>query len=283
MADAIHGSTQLAATKADLVAALVQRELKFQSKLLPFVTDVSQFAVKGAKTISFPRLASFTAVDRASGTAGDATTILSSADQLALDKAAYVAYIVDSQDGIQSVLNYELECAKRAATAHSRYVDEQLIATMESEGEATATVSALITRDVILEMREKFVKQGGMLDACALIVSPEQETAMLKIAEFTQQQIYGSSAVPSGVIGSVYGMPVVMHRGLTSAQYFLSGKDGVAIGFQQSPMMSEQGANEYGAGAKRVAIDQLFGVKALQIAVEGAAAGKSALIIKDGN
>lgn len=283
MSDAIHGNTQLAATKQDLVAAMVQRELKFQSKLLPFVTDVSQFAVKGAKTVSFPRLASFTAVDRATGVAGDATTILSSTDQLALDKAAYVAYIIDSQDSIQSVLNYELECAKRAASAHARFVDTTILANVESEAEATATASALITRDVILEMRKKYLKQFGLIEEASLWISPDQEEAMLKISQFTEAQIYGNSSIPSGVIGSVYGIPVVVHAGMSADQYYLVGKSGLAIGFQQSPMMSEQGANEYGAGAKRVAVDQLFGTKGLQIAEAGAAAGKSALMIKDNN
>ncbi len=283
MADAIHGNTQLVATKQDLVAAMVQRELKFQSKLLPFVSDYSQFAVKGAKTVSFPRLASFTAVDRASGVAGDATTILSSTDQLALDKAAYVAYIIDSQDSVQSVLNYELECAKRAASAHARFVDTTILANVESEAEATATVSALITRDVVLEMRTKYLKQFGLISEAALWISPAQEEAMLKITQFTEAQIYGNSNIPSGVIGSVYGIPVIVHAGMSDAQYYLVGKGGLAIAFQQSPMMSEQGANEFGAGAKRVAIDQLFGTKGLQIAEAGAAAGKSALMIKDGN
>jgi hypothetical protein len=283
MADAIHGNTQLVATKQDLVAAMVQRELKFQSKLLPFVSDVSQFAVKGAKTVSFPRLASFTAVDRASGVAGDATTILSSTDQLALDKSAYVAYIIDSQDSVQSVLNYELECAKRAASAHARFVDTTILANIESEAEATATVSALITRDVFLEMRTKYLKQFGLLEESVLLISPAQEEALLKIAQFTEAQVYGGAVIPSGQIGSLYGVPVVVHAGMSDAQYYLMGKSGMAIGFQQSPMMSSQGANEFGAGSVRVAIDQLFGTKALQIGEAGAAVGKSALIIKDGN
>lgn len=283
MSDLIHGNTQLVATKQDLVAAMVQRELKFQSKLLPFVTDYSSFAVKGAKTVSFPRLASFTAVDRASGVAGDSSLILSSSDQLALDKAAYVAYIIDSQDSVQSVLNYELECAKRAASAHARFVDTTILANVESEAEATATTAALITRDVVLEMRTKYLKQFGLISEAALWISPAQEEAMLKITQFTEAQIYGNSNIPSGVIGSVYGIPVIVHAGMADAQYYLVGKSGLAIAFQQAPMMSEQGANEYGSGAKRVAIDQLFGTKGLQIAEAGAAVGKSALMIKDGN
>ena len=46
---AVTGNTQLGATKQELIAALVQKELKFQAKLVGTVTDVSPFAVKGSK------------------------------------------------------------------------------------------------------------------------------------------------------------------------------------------------------------------------------------------
>jgi hypothetical protein len=280
MADAIIGNTQVTATKEARIAALVQRELKFQAKLLPYVTDVSGFCGKGMKSISFPLLTSFTAVDRASGAAGDATVLTSSVDTLSLDKAAYVAWIIDSQDSVQSTLNYELECAKRAASAHARFVDDAIIAAIVAEGEETTTAANVITKAVILEMREKYLKQFGRLEDAILLISVAQEKAMLEITEFTQAQVFGNAVIPSGMIGSVYGLRVVVHAGLTDNQYFLMGKEGVAIGFQQSPMMSSQGANEYGASAMRTVLDQLFGVKCLQIAQAGAAVGKSALVIK---
>jgi hypothetical protein len=279
MADAIIGNTQVTATKAAAIAAVVQKELKFQAKLLSFVTDVSAFCGKGMKSIAFPKLTSFTAVDRASGAAGDATVLTSSVDTLNLDISAYIAWLIDSQDEVQSTLNYSLEAAKRAASGLARFVDEKIIAQIFSEGEETATAANDITKAVILEMRQKYLKQNGDLSEAVLLISPYQETKMLLISEFSQAQIFGSSVIPSGQIGSVYGMPVVVHNGLTDYQYALVGKSGVAIGFQTAPMMSEQGANEYGASSKRVAVDQLFGVKCLEIAEAGAAAGKSALVI----
>lgn len=283
MADVITGNTQLTATKQDVIAAIVQKELAFAAKLVPYITDVSVFAAKGAKTINFPKLTSFTVVDRASGSAGDASVLTSSVDSLALDKAAYCAWIIDSQDEIQTTIQAQIEFARRAAASHGRFVDTEIITKAEAVGVATTTAAALITRDVVLEMREAIVKRNGDLAMCAFWVSPEQETALLKIDEFTRNDVYGQPIIPNGVIGRLYGVPVVVHQGLAAAQYMLVEKSGMAIGFQQGPQMSEQMANQYGTSAKRVAMDQLFGVCGLQIAQAGVGAGLSALVVKDNN
>lgn len=282
MADLIHGNTQTSATKQDLIANLVQRELKFQAKLSPFFMDVSQYCGKGAKTISFPKLSSLTAVDRASGTAGDASVITSTVDQLVLDKAPYIAWIVDPQDAVESVLDWELALAQRAAGAHGRFVDEAIITELETVGVATTTAGA-ISQAVILEMRKAYLKNFGLMSEATLMISPDEEAVLLAINEFIRADAYGSSNIPDGVIGKIYGLQTIVHNGLAAGQYFVAGKSGLAYGFQQMPMMSEQGANEYGAAAKRVAIDQKFGVKGLEIAQAGVAAGKSALVIKDNN
>lgn len=283
MADAITGNTQLSTTKRDLIAAVVQKELKFQAKLLQWFEDMSQFAAPGAKQVSFPKLTSFTVVDRASAVAGDATVLTSAVDTMLLDINAYVAWIIDSSDAIQSAIPAQLEFAKRAASAHGRYVDEQIILELEAVGNPTTTAAAVITRDVILEMRQELLERNADMSKLVLLVPPTQESAMLKIDEFTHAEIYGSSAIPAGVIGRVYGVPVVVHNGLGATQYFMGEKSGLAVAFQQAPNTSSQPANEYGSNAVRTAMDQLFGVQGLQLGVNGVGATESALIVKDNN
>ncbi len=282
MADAIIGNTQLGATKQDIIAAIVQKELKFQAKLLPSILDVSAFAVKGSKSISFPKFTSFTAVDRASGVAGDATALTSTVDQLSLDVNAYVAWLVDAMDEVQSTVQVQALLAQRAASALGRFVDEKIIAELESVGTATTTAGD-ITRDIVLDMREALLSKFADPGLMSLAISVDQEKEMLKIAEFTRADIYGSSNVPSGMIGRVYGVPVMIHNGLGAQTFYMYEKSGLCIGFQSGPNMSQQPANEYGANSMRVAMDQLYGVKGLQIAQAGAAAGKSALVVKDNN
>lgn len=282
MADLITGNTQLVATKQDLIAAIVQKELAFNAKLMPTITDVSQFCVPGAKTISFPKLSSFTVIDRASGVQGDASVLTSSVDVLDLEWNAYVAWIIDSSDEIQSAIPAQVEFARRAAAALGRYVDTKIIAELETVGVATTTAGA-ISRDIILEMRASLLKHHANLDMLTLAVSPDDESLLLKISQFTEAQIYGSSNVPNGVIGKVYGVNVVVHAGLAANAFYMYEKNGAAVGFQKAPSMSQQGANEYGTSAMRVAMDQLFGVQGLEIAQDGVGAGLSALVAKDNN
>lgn len=282
MADVITGNTQLTATKNDLVAAIVQKELAFQAKLAPYFTDVSAFCGPGDKTISFPKLTSFTVIDRTSGSQGDASVLTGSVDTLDLEWNAYVAWIIDSSDAIQSAIPAQVEFARRAAAALGRYVDTKILAELETVGVATTTAGT-ISRDIILEMRASLLKHHADLSQLALFISPDDEAAMLKIASFTEAQVYGSSNVPNGVIGSVYGVKVCVHAGLVADQYYMGEKNGLCYGFQKAPAMSSQPANEFGTSAVRTAMDQLFGVQGLEIAADGVAAGKSALIVKDNN
>jgi N4-gp56 family major capsid protein len=275
---AIIANTQMAPTKMDLIVAMAQRELKANAQLAGFFSDKSQFAVKGTKSISFPKLSSFSAQDRASGVAGAEQVVTASVDQLLLDKNKQVLWVIDPSDEIQSTLNWELETVKLAASAHGRQFDSDLVAAaMTARTEVSA--SGNITRDLVLEMIEYLSKNFANKSQIALFISPAQKTAMLKISEFTQAQIYGNAVIPSGTIGSVYGVPVVEAPILTSAQFFMADKDGLAYGLQKAPAYDEQKAIEYGAGAMKRTLDQLYGVKALQIAQGTAAAGKSALII----
>ena len=285
MADAIHGNTELSSTKQDLIAARVQREIQFRAKLASVFMDVSQFAVKGAQSISFPKLTSFTAVDRPTGAAGDATVLTSSVDQLDLDQRPYVAWIVDSNDEVQSTLNFQLEAAARSASAHGRRFDNDVIAEMELVGIPTATTGN-ISYAITLEMREQYLDNEGDMDGgmATWVVSGDQETFLLNIDEFKRQDTYGpNSAIRSGQIGTLFGAPVMRHNGLPAQTYYLAGKEGLAYGFQRSPAMDNQAANEYGVGARRWAMDQLYGVKGMLINQGSAGASESAHIIKDGN
>lgn len=275
----VTGHTELGPTKQDLIAAAVQRELKFSAILSAYVTDVSQFAVKGAKSISFPKLTSFTVQNRTSATAGTIQHLTSSVDKLDLNINAYVSWLIDSSDEIQSSLSAKIEFAIRAAAAHGRYVDEQIVATVKTGAGFTATATSL--RDKILEARAWLKRNEAILEQTVVAISPEMESELLKVAEFSQAQVYGQTVIPQGVIGRIYGMPVVVHSGFNNDEIFMWAKDGVALGFQSQPNYASQPAIEYGTTAVREAMDQLFGVKALQIDQgTNVAAGKSGLIAK---
>jgi hypothetical protein len=280
MPDVITGNTQVGPTKQELIAAIVQKELKFNASLAGYVYDVSRWAVKGAKTIKFPKLGSFTVEKRASAAAGTIQALASAVDELDLDQNAYVSWLIDTKDEIQSTLNWKLENAARAAAAHGRQVDLDIIAKALAVADDNFTQTGVITRDKFLAMRQALKKADGNLNDCVFAVSVDMETSLLKIDEFTRAEVYGSAVIPNGLIGKLYGVPVITHNGLADGTGFLMERTGLALGFQSAPAYGSQPEIAFGVGSEREAIDQLYGVAGLQLGEKGADADKTPLIIK---
>lgn len=282
MADAIQ---TLPNTKAEVITSLVQRELKAQAKLLPFISDFSGFAGKGAKSVQIPRLTSFVASTRALGVAHDATKLTDAVDEIALNKNKIVSWVEDHRDIFQSTIEYRMQASQRAATAHARAVDEDIVVGLIAGAFAaqnTTSNSALITKADILEMRAALLKENGEIDRMTLVISVDNEAAMLNIAEFVRADAYGNSNIPSGMIGTVFGVRVVVSNNaqLGATQAIMFDREAFGIAFQEDVQMSEQGANEFGALGKRVAVDQMYGLNHLQDGVGSASATESPLIVK---
>lgn len=282
MADTIIGATQMNDTKQALIDSMAQKELKGAAVLAQYFTDVSKFAVKGMKSISFPKLGSFTAGERSSGGTLDAQAIGDSVDTLQLNVPAYLKWIVDPNDAIQSTLDWDLECIARAASAHGRYFEGKLIACMTSEA-AQTTARADISKAQIKEMRLYLRKNLANMQKTRLFVSSEDFDKLLAIDEFVKSDINSeATALASGVIGRVYGIPVVECDLLPSGEYFMAEEGAIVYGFQKAPQIGEQANIDTGVGSVKKAMDALYGVKGLQIG-EGPAvqATKSPLMIKN--
>jgi len=288
---AVAGDTQLGPTKMELISEIAQRALISNSVLLPSARDVSMFASKGNKQISFPKNSTLFAVEnRSSAVAGTTQDVDFLKDTMDLDFRAHIQWLIDSNDEIESRLDVMREYIERAAAEHSRYVDAQLIAEMESSA-ITALTAGDISQDVVLEMRRVLLKNKARPGNLWLAVSPKQEAELLKIDPFVSADKYGSAVIPQGVLGTLYGVKVLMTPELGDDQYFMYESEGIAIGFQRRPEFAEDDRPEYGPGAKLQVLAQKFGVKALQVDVPGAfqadgatpLSSESALIIKDAN
>ena len=279
MADVIIGNTQTVATKQDLISQIAQRELKAAAIFSSYFTDVSNFAVKGSKSISFPKLGSFTAAKRGSGVTLDAQGITASVDTLALDIPAYIKWIVDPNDEVQSTLDWELETVSRAASAHGRLFDQELRAVVLAEAAQCAAAGA-ITKAKILEMRQYLKKNEANMDQVTLFVAADQLTALLSIDEFTRAEVYGAAVIQTGLLGRVYGIPVVETNQLEDGEYFMAERGAIGYGFQKSPAYGEQDELDFGVGCKKRAMDALYGIKGMQVGQAEAAPTESALMIR---
>lgn len=279
----VVGNTELTATKNDLIVALVQNELISEGILAPTVLDVSRFAGKGMQSISFPKAGSFTAENRASGAAGTLQTLTFAADKLDLEFRATVQWLIDSMDALQSSVEVEGEYAQRAARAQAVYLETKIIAELETVGVANSDATGDVTDAAILSMRKNLLNRKASRNRLNLAISPDQEAVMLAIPKFVEADKFGTSNIPTGAFGKIYGVPVFVSTELGAQQFFMYDKEGIAIGFQRGPVMDERKAPEYGAGSMLKVLDQLFGVQGLAIAQQSVSAGKSALVEKDNN
>lgn len=270
-------------TKQDLIAALVQRELLESASLAGFSTNYSNLAVKGSKSISIPKLSSFTVQDRAFGAASTENAALTdSLDVINLDKNKIILFGYDAADEMQSTIDYKIEAVTRAARAHGRQVNTDILAVWTSVAglSVNAGVPADITINAILDMREFLMENFADMSRVALVLGADQEKAMLKLPEFSRYDYRGNGASPivNGTIGSVYGVPVVINQQVGSQQAFMIDPSGSGLAFQRSPAVAEDTNLTYGTGGMQVAVDQLYGVGGLQLGEGSAAVGKSPLI-----
>lgn len=287
---AVTGDTQLGPTKQELISEIAQRALISSSTMLASVRDVSLFAGKGNSQISFPKNTTlFSAENRASAAAATIQDVDFSKDTMDLDQRMIIAWLVDSDDEIESRLDVQRELIERAAREHARDVDAKIIAEMESAGIPTTTAGN-ISQDVVLEMRRVLLRNKANPNDLYLAVAPEQEELLLKIDPFVGADKYGSAIVPAGVLGTLYGVKVLVTPELASDQYFMYESEGCAVGFQRRPQFDEDNRPEYGPGSKLQVLGQKYGVKACQVDVPGATdaggaalSGESALIVRDNN
>lgn len=280
----VFGDTELTATKQAVISERVQRHLISESVLANTISDLSVFARKGAVSVSFPKGGDFTVENRASGVAATNQVFNYAKDTMSLSNRATISWIVDPMDEIESVVAVQQDLIGRATRGHAKDVDVKIIAELETVGVATTTVSPSITDAVILEMRAAILRNKADRRRLRMAVAPEQESDILGITKFVSAQDYGGGAVvPSGALGMIYGMPVLITPEIAAGTYYMYEEAGCGIAFQRAPMLDSRKAPEYGAGAQLFTLDQKYGVKGLQLGEQGVLATESALVIKDNN
>lgn len=270
--------TASTATKNQLITSLVQKELQFQVKIANsgLITDLSQFAVKGVREIHMPKLTSFTSSARTAGSAYTDSVVSDSADALLLNKIQGVQYILDSAL-VQSTVAFEIESAKRAASAVARKIENDVVDAILAAGTAVGTAGD-ITKSIILDARELLMTANADMNQVVLVVGPDQEKAMLGITDFTHAYVYGAGApLYDGMIGKVFNIPVVVSNALAAGEFFFLEKSSFAVAFQAGPSIASMPAIEYGASATKSVVEVIWGCAPMQ-----ASAGVSPLIIKPG-
>jgi hypothetical protein len=273
----------LTAAKQDLIGALVQRELLESASLINLCTNYSNLAVKGSKSVSIPKLSSFTVGDRAFGAQGTESAALTvGVDTIDLDKNKYILFGYDAADEMQSTIEYKMMAIQRAAAAHGRQINSDIITEIEAVAglSVNAAVPANITASDILDMREFLIENFANMASAKFVIAADQEKVLLGLPEFSRYDYRGNGPSPlvNGAIGSVYGVPVVINQQLKAQQAFMVAPEGMGFAFQRAPAVGEDTDLRYGVSGMQVAVDCTYGLNGLQIAEGTAAAGKSPLV-----
>ena len=145
--------------------------------------------------------------------------------------------------------------------------------------------AGVITKAWVLAAREYIATNNGDLSQASLVINAESEADLLAIDDFVRYDSVGlaPSPVVTGLIGRIYGVPVIMSNAFAAGEYHMFEKGGIVGAFQRQPQIGMSPEVAFGPTAQRWAIEAQFGVKGVQIQVGTAAAGKSALVASDSN
>lgn len=283
MADLITGIPEVDATRSALIAAEVQQELKAQAILLPSVRDVSVYAKPGAKTVSFPKADSFVVQKKQSGEAAQAQALTFSNDTMSLDQHAVIQWLVEDRSELQSEVAVLVESAKRAASAHARQIDLDILSALylgrstSNDVDMTGNSNATFALTDI-NLQRLYIKKSKMRGDVFLAASPEAEKDLLDIENFISAEKYGSNEVlMNGEIGRIFGVRVLVsdmfddflaENSITatgSQVAMMYSREALAFAFQQGARFQEQ--YDLPNLAMRQSLDQLYGLKVLQSGV----------------
>lgn len=216
---ALSSNSDVANVQEALIGEVVQRELQAAAKLRNLFSDFSALVGKGTSSVKIPVATSFSVTARDNDTPSAATpqNLVFGGDQIDLNVQKEVYYVIPGDVELDAKPSYELEAAKRAASAHGRDFDVNLLdelwdgADVANNIEYDAGVSDI--EEVILQMIQK-ADESEMLDDSRrmLLVKPSERKRLLEVANFVQADKYGSgeSIIASGELGSLYGVRVIM-------------------------------------------------------------------------
>lgn len=268
MADALMGVTETSAAGFDVVAGVVQNYLQQESKMLPLVMDYSNYVVKGAKSVAIPRSGGFTVGSKSENTALDAQIITYAQDKIDLTSHKAVQFLLEDIADMQAAPAIVEDALMKAGKDLARDIDQTIINALELPSAsapdhriAYAATTTIAEAD-ILDARELLMNQYVDPRECYLSIKPDQEKAMLKIANFIQAERYGNNEpILNGEIGRVFGVRVIVHTDCESLKSLMWHPS--ALGFARQQGLTIESQRDLSQLGTRWSVSHLFGTKLL--------------------
>lgn len=252
MADVIHtSSANTGSTEATLIAKIVQDALNDAAMLRPTVTDYSALASEGLKQIEIPKWSSGLSGPAAQNADGATTTDFQAAtfatDTISLDQHVNLPYALPDRVKTQNVLNLEAQLAKEAGEQMAIWFDDKiitelkLVSTSSPDHYVALGNGSTVQLSDIANARMLLNKQNVPQTERYLLISPEQEKAMLALDNFIRADQYGArEGLLNGEIGRVFGFTVMVHNRLNSDDVLAYHKSHVGFAIQQGVRFEKQ-------------------------------------------
>lgn len=218
MSDVDMGVTETSATAMDIVAAMVQKQLIAKAKLIFTVQDESARAVKGSKSVKFPRTGDLDPVAKVENVATESKALTYATDQLLLDQHFHTLVRLEDIADIQSAVDVESDIMERAGSGMAKKFDSFVYGLLKAGASASNPdhiidhygSSGAITRTKILAARKLLDDQNVPDEDRFLVVNPAQEAELLDIDGFVDADKYGSTAAKlNGEIGRLFGFTII--------------------------------------------------------------------------
>jgi len=192
----------------------------------------------GSSTYKFPTLAAVTANTKARN--ADVTGREPTQAFVTVTLADYYAPIyLDKLDAIKTNADYKKEYVKTTVSAINRKVDSVIITAAITGANVIPTTTGNWTFAKHLEAIKLLADADAYEDERFFVMGPKQLQAMLNETKLTSADYVSIMPVVTGGIGSLFGMPVVLHTGLplvsTSRQCFMANKRAVGCAVGQDP------------------------------------------------
>jgi N4-gp56 family major capsid protein len=270
------GLTEVSATSQAVIANVVQQVLKQESVLLPTVEDYSRFVQPGALSVGVPRRTQFAAANKAENTNLTAQELTFAADTISLNKHKAIYAKLERIAQLQATPDVDAEILMEQAKELALQIDKDIIVELKLASSAAPdhildyanTPTDTLQQTDILEARRLLNVQKVPMDNRFMVISPDQEKAVLLLSDFVRADSYGNAnGLMNGELGRIYGFTVMMHTELSAAHALFYHKSHVGYATQLQPEF--QTDMDLASVSKEYLLHQIYGTKVMDLGKRG--------------
>jgi len=262
----VEQTSSAASTGQASIAEMVQARLRKKSNLASAFMDVTSFAQPGDKSISFPRWTNQFSVQKLSGSQkGDDQEAQFALDELELSEEAHIQWLIKKFDQSRAKVQILQQAINEATDAHGASFGDDIYTALVAGIPGANKLSDGITQDGVVNLIERADEVFMPMEDRTFSVGIGAYASLLKIDGFVDSSKSNIDIVRSGQIGELYGVPVIKDYAVSKDVMLLTHRQAVAYGFGALPAIEDEKAIAYGTGSRRWVMDQLYGVKELNL------------------